>query len=197
MSIRLGAGVPFGKATDQPGDGQTARYSSQFATEIALGAKLSAPIYLGGYAGLWTGAEGDDVYTGGLCNGGSLHDVDCNTESTRLGLEIQYHFIPDGLVNPWLGYGLAYEWAQENIDDHIGQRTERSSVEGMQYGRFQGGIDFRFGKVFGLGLYLQSEIGRYTRATTEINGQETHSGGIDRTAIHGWFGSGVRMVFFP
>ena len=197
MALKMGAGVPFGSASGESGDSQRARYSTQFATEIALGVKLSAPVYLGGYAGLWTGAEGDDAYTGGLCSDGASHNVDCSAESTRLGLEIQYHFIPDGFVNPWLGYGLAYEWAQENIDDHVGQRSERSRVEGMQYGRIQGGLDFRLGKVVGLGLYLQTEIGRYTRASTEIDGQETHSGGIARTAIHGWYGSGVRLVFFP
>ena len=197
MALRLGAGVPFGSATSESGDTQRARYSTQFASEIALGVKLSAPVYIGGYAGLWTGSEGDDEYTGGLCNNGASHDVDCKTQSTRLGLEVQYHFVPDGMANPWLGYGLAYEWAQENIEDRIGGRTERSSAEGLQYGRLQGGLDFRFTKIFGVGLYLQAEVGRYTRASTEIDGIQTHSGGIDRTAIHGWYGSGVRLVFFP
>lgn len=196
MSMKLGADVPFGDATGESGDTQKSRYAPQFAFELALGAKLSAPVYVGGYAGAAVGNEGDDEYARQSCEGG-LHDVSCSSASERLGVEIQYHFVPDGLVNPWVGYGLAYEWASQTLTDRIAGRTERSEVRGLQYGRLQTGIDFRLGKAIGLGPYFYVELGRYTQASTTIYGRETYSGAIDQTATHGWFGSGFRLVIFP
>jgi hypothetical protein len=100
-------------------------------------------------------------------------------------------------VNPWIGYGLAYEIAWQNIDDHVARRTETSTVEGFQYGRLEGGLDIRLGKVVGFGPYLQVEIGRYTHQRTSVYGSETYSGSIASTATHTWIGSGLRLVFFP
>jgi hypothetical protein len=197
MALRLGAGVPFGNATGEAGDSQRTRYSTQAAFEIALGGKPSAHVYLGAYAGVWGGGEGSDEYTGGLCADGGNTNVDCSSASARLGAEVQYHFLPSESVNPWIGYGLAYEWAWESINDHVAYRTEDSNVQGFQFGRIQGGIDFRLGKVLAIGPYLCVELGTYTRASTEIDGTQVHSGGIERKAVHGWFGSGARLVFFP
>lgn len=197
MSVRIGAGVPFGKATGEEGDTQKSRYSTQLAWEIALGGKPTPSLYIGGYAGAWGGAEGDDPYARTLCREGADRDVDCDSYSSRVGAEIQWHFIPAGGVNPWIGYGLAYEWASESITDDVAGRTEESWVHGMQFGRLQAGLDIRLGKVFGLGPYVQAEFGRYVHQTTEVYGKETHSGDIENKALHGWFGTGLRLVLFP
>jgi hypothetical protein len=46
------------------------RYSPQFDFDLAVGAKLSTSVYLGGYAGIGAGNEGNDPYTDQLCSGG-------------------------------------------------------------------------------------------------------------------------------
>lgn len=197
MSARFGLGVPFGDATGERGDTMSSRYSNQVAFELALGGKPTPSLYIGAYGGVWGGSEGDDEYASSLCADSSGREVDCGSLSTRLGAEIQWHFLPAGGVNPWIGFGLAYEWASESITDHVANRTEESRVHGMQLGRLQAGVDFRLGKVFGLGPYTQVEFGRYLHQTTEIYGRQTHSGEIEHKATHGWFGSGLRLVFFP
>lgn len=196
MAVVIGSLVPTGNATGDAGDTMQSRYAPQFAFEIAAGAKVSKPVYVGGYMGMGVGGIGNDAYTSDLCSNG-YHDVSCGADSARFGLEIQYHFIPGGSVNPWVGYGLAYELAWQEVDDHVAARTETSTVDGFQYGRLEAGVDLRFGRVIGLGAFIHVEIGRYTHETTSVYGRETYSGGINNTAMHAWVGPGLRLVFFP
>lgn len=196
MALFLGSVVPAGNTTGDAGDTMQSRYAPQFDFEIGAGAKASKPIYIGGYTSVAVGGMGNDTYTSELCSSSS-HDVSCSSDSARFGVEVQYHFVPAGLFNPWVGYGLAYELAWQEIDDHVAARTETSTVSGFQYGRFEAGVDLRLGRVIGLGAYFHLDLGRYTHETTSVNGRDTYSGGIAHTATHTWLGTGLRMVFFP
>ena len=195
MAIRLGSLVPLGDATGDDGDSMRSRYSGQFDMELALGAKLSAPVYLGAYAGIAPGNEGNDPYTDQLCSGG-YHEVSCSADSARFGVEVQYHFIPDGTVNPWIGYGLAYELAWQQIDDRIARRTETSTVGGFQYGRLQAGMTSGWRRRSGSARTSASKPDAIRTRPVGVRA-ETYSGAIRDTALHAWFGSGLRLVFLP
>lgn len=59
------------------------------------------------------------------------------------------------------------------------------------------GLDFRLGRVFGLGPFIDFSVGEYFRAHIDIGDSTAIDGTLAQTAVHEWLAFGVRGVFFP
>ena len=118
----------------------------------------------------------------------------CVAVGVRIGAEIQYHFLPDRAVNPWIGYGIGYEVAAQGISARDQDQTD--SLTGFEFARLSSGVDFRMTKTFGIGPFAEFSAGTYTAAEFKLNGNSAR-GTIDKTAGHQWLTLGVRFVFFP
>lgn len=199
LALRTGASVPFGEATK---DLDSSEFSSvQVPFLVDVGGKPLPELFLGGYVGFAFG--GPAGTTADFCE---AVDAGCAGFAWRVGAEVQYHFIPDGKVNPWAGYGLGYE----AVGFGIGQADEDASEEddeadgfaaalaGYEFAHLMGGADFRLNKVVGLGPFVDVSFGRYTKVGV-ANGDTTRNDDIDDSdeATHGWVTFGIRVVFFP
>jgi opacity protein-like surface antigen len=200
MGFVLGLMVPFGAATSDAGDGLRDRYSTQGFLSLDLGAKLGESFFLGGYMGFSFGSEGSDTAVEQACEDNDddgNNDVSCSTSTLRLGVLFRYSFAPAERANPWLGYGIGWTQANQEIDDRVTGRRESTTVSGIELARLAAGVDFRLSKAIGLGPELVAAFGRYSDTETQVNGDETFSGDIESPAIHTWLSLGFRLVLFP
>lgn len=198
MAFRTGLKFPFGEATGRQGDGFARRYAFQWPLVFDLGAKLHESIYLGGYFGLGFGSEGDDSRIEAYCDDNDdnfQNEVSCSVLSIELGLRAQYHFRPGKPINPYVGYGIGFAAVHQAIKDQGNGYSEESRSSGIDYAKLEFGVDFR--KAVGFGPFLELTAGRFTREVSEVNGDETFRGSIDRGAWHYWLMVGGRLVVFP
>lgn len=196
MALRTGYAIPFGKVSgersfDGAADDEMSDFvSGQVPLFVEVGAKIIPNLFVGGYFGL--GFGGSAGKTGDLCD---TPDTTCVGVGFRLGIEAQYAFIPQGPVNPWIGYGLGIESVA------LGMSTDGSSSSfgygGFEYARFSGGADFRLNRVFGMGPFIDVALGTYTSYSYDPDSGPKLSGDLDEKAMHGWITIGARFVFFP
>ncbi len=78
--------------------------SGQVPILVDVGGKVIPQLFIGGYFGLAFGGA-----AGALKAACDLDNQACVSVDLNLGVEAQYHFLPDGSTNPWLGYGLGFE----------------------------------------------------------------------------------------
>ena len=190
---------PFGSASSGRVDALSARYSWQWVPfEIGLGVKVIDELYIGAYLNVGYGWEGSDVKTEAHCEAGNdlVDDVSCSTATVHAGFEARYTFTPAERMSGWLGYGIGITSATQSISD-AGRYDETSTVQGLEFARLSGGLDFRFARGFGMGPFTLVQLGRYTHEKTTIRNVTTFSGDIDNPTTHAWVSVGIRMVIFP
>ena len=183
MAIRTGYSLPMGKVHN--GDSSVGTivpmnmsdtFGGQVPFIVDIGGKVIPELFIGGYFGLGIGGAG-----------GQLKDncPNCNSVGLHFGAEVQYHILPAGFVNPWIGYGLGFESSAVGDSSSIG-------FGGFEFARFMGGADFRINRVFGVGPFVDLSMATYS---TVSDGDTSVS--IPETATHEWLTLGVRFVFFP
>jgi len=99
------------------------------------------------------------------------------------------YFIPDGEVNPWVGYGIGYEAVGFGMV--FASQGFATTLAGYEFAHVMGGADFRMNRVFGLGPFVDVSFGRYT---DRDSADELDDG---EQATHGWATFGIRVAFFP
>jgi hypothetical protein len=187
-ALRSGLIIPWGDATDAPGDALGARTSWQVPLFLDLGMKISKPIWVGAYAGIGFGVAASDERVDPICE-----DASCTVFSLQLGLQVQYQFGASELINPWVSYGAGYEFVNQSIS--LGRYKESTSASGLTYARVGAGLDYR-GDV-GFGPYVEATAGQFAATTTELEDDQVYDGPIDGDAWHGWLMFGVRVVMSP
>jgi len=188
MAVRTGFSLPMGESSD--GEDMSDIYSGQVPIFLDIGGKVIPNLFIGGYFGLGFGGAAGRL--GDICDAAN---ATCTTVSVRLGVEAQYHFLPAGSANPWLGYGVGFESSGVGIS--AGGRDGTVTLTGFEFGRFGGGVDFRISRTFGIGPFLDFSVGNYSHAKYDLPGTVTDEGSIANTATHEWLTFGVRGVFFP
>lgn len=192
IALRTGAAVPFGKVVK---DLDLSDYSSvQVPFLVDIGGKPIKELFIGGYLGVAVGGPAGN--TAEFCE---RRDAGCAGFGWRLGAEVQYHFIPGGSINPWVGYGLGWEAFALGVVRETAVEDEEldendyfaTAVAGYEFAHLMGGADFRLNRIVGLGPFVDVSFGRYT--DTDGNDELEDA---DR-ATHGWVSLGVRVVFFP
>jgi hypothetical protein len=191
LALRTGYAIPLGSFDDEPGADMSKIYSGQVPFIVDIGGKIGKYVFLGGYLGLGIGGTGDLLSP--ACD---LSGASCATATFRTGIEVEYNFLPDRLANPWVGYGIGYESSAAGISVP-GQSDRSFSGQGIEFAHLLGGVDFRLGRVFGIGPFVDFSVGEYFHAHIDVGNSTALDGSIDQTAIHEWLTFGVRGVFFP
>ncbi len=180
MDIRTGYALPMGTFAENVKMSDIA--SGQVPFIVDIGGKVIPELFIGGYLGLAFGGAGGRQKD--LCDNS---DLDCTVFDIHFGAEAQYHILPGGPVNPWIGYGLGYESLGMSVSRN--GTTTSSSVGGFEFARFMGGVDFRVTRVFGVGPFVDLSMATFSTAS---NGAT-----ITEKGTHEWLTLGVRFVFFP
>lgn len=185
MDIRTGYSLPMGTVmggtnvvTGEQGHVKMSNVvSGQVPFMLDIGGKVIPELFIGGYLGLAFGGAA-----------GSLKEScpNCSSVGLHIGAELQYHILPAGFVNPWIGYGIGIESLAVGDSSSFGWG-------GFEFARFMGGADFRINRVFGVGPFVDLSMGSYSTFSDDNN--NSHS--IADTGTHEWLTFGVRFVFFP
>jgi hypothetical protein len=199
IAVRTGAQFPFGNATGAANDSMSNSFGWQVPIILDVGWKFTPALFVGLYGGAGFGGTSGQVST--AC---SQNNESCFGATLRGGIEAVYYFAPSASLDPWLGYGIGYESSSVNIGASNGNGGS-IAVSGWEFAHFMAGLDFRLGKVVGLGPTIDFSIGQYGNESISTGTQQggsyvqTGSGGgsIPQTAIHEWLLVGGRVVFFP
>jgi hypothetical protein len=191
LALRTGVAVPFGEVE------KGATMSDSFTPQVPIigdvGIKVAPDLFLGAYVGVSFGGVGDTVKQGCDAVG-----VDCTAVGVRFGIQAQYHFIPDGKWNPWVGYGIGLELltaSGSKNDDKL-----HAGLFGVEYAHFMAGVDYRVSEVFGIGPFADFALGQYGSTSLEAtrNGVTKKSNGdLANPSLHEWLTIGLKVTFFP
>ncbi len=185
LSGWLGVGMPTGRFADDGGD-----VGDVVSASVPLGVgayfRFNPHFRLGGFF---------EVAPLSIDDSACPADTDCSGTSYRLGVEGQFHFSPFRRVDPWLGLGLGYEWANFHAStyDYWTDTTYYSDTKfrGVIFPRITGGVDFSVTPHFTLGPYFGYTVGQYDHV--DYGGND--AGELAHKSFHGWFELGVRGNF--
>jgi hypothetical protein len=198
MALRSGISLPFGSAKDSfPGEAASPEHWSsslddlvglQIPVTLDIGGKPNKHVFLGGY---FTYARG--FTAGRLAEACDRLPLDCYSSNVRFGAQIHYIFSPNDWLTPWVGYGFGYSWMS------AGDGNRDTYMRGFDFAHFLGGVDFRFSRTLGLGLFVDYSLGSY--AHQELSADSATVGAVDGSivgrTIHQWFTIGPRLVVMP
>ncbi len=116
----------------------------------------------------------------------------CNGGALSLGGELRFHFRADHSLSPWIGLGFGYELL------HFENDQGRATLGG--YGiDLREGLDFRAGRAWTYGPYVDLHVGTYTHISSHgaFRGASPESTDVPNAdqAIHEWVTFGVRGTF--
>ncbi len=126
-------------------------------------------------------------------------DADCKVLSMEAGLAAFYRFLPQHLINPWLGANLGLEWLRFSLEE---QGVEgKFAYLGLAFG-VSVGADVQLGS-FAFGPYFSPQFSRFMRANSKLDApigmgdddDGDQSGKIDRQAFHYWLNFGLRARY--
>ncbi len=200
---RIGYGIPMGKATGEGTNSNLADgIKGMIPLQLDIGYRAIPSLMVGGYVMYGFGFTGDSISEDCDRLKGLGVDASCSTHDVRLGIQAQYHFTPDGKLDPWIGAGIGYEWLTFGVDFSSGGASVKTSTtgNGVEFINLQGGADFALAPGFGLGPFLSLSVGQYSETSTSCDGSGctpdlTRSATIDKKAIHEWLTLGVRGTF--
>lgn len=180
IGIRAGYGLPLGSTAGTLGGGSASfsdTVKGMFPLWADVGWRLNPNWYIGGFFQYGFGSVGA-AFT--VC---SQTGVSCSWNDMRAGLNVHYHFLPDGPVDPWLGLGAGYEWlsAGGNLS---------GTFHGFEFGNAQLGADYKVSPYFGVGPFVAFTVAQFTRVSDSGT-----SGDIADKKIHDWLIFGLRGVF--
>jgi outer membrane protein W len=184
LGLRLGYMIPAGKI-----DGDTT-----FGGITIAGAKLSdqlsggVPIQIdAGYMvtpNILVGLYGQYAF---LFTKNCDPGASCSAHDVHLGVQAQYHIMPDQSVDPWLGLGVGYEWL---VGSESGSVNGSATTTGLELLNLQGGADFQAASAFTVGPFLSLSLGQYSSVSSNGN-----SADITNKALHEWITVGAKGTF--
>lgn len=183
LAIGSGYSIPFGNVDDSLS--QSNFVSGQVPLLMDIGYKLSPHVYMGAYVGLGFGQAGDRLAN--LCDDSG---VDCSSSTLRVGFNLQYHMNPGDRWNPYIGYGIGYEFTSFEASGPGGNAAV--SVSGFELARLGVGVDYRASSAIGFGPYADLGLGIYSNISDGGPSMPLAS-----ASMHGWLGLGVRATLFP
>jgi len=151
---------------------------------VEVGFKVHPLLLIGGYGALSLGGVASTFANAQGCNTGRA----CGSVDLRVGLQLQVHFRPAALLNPWVSYGLGYESVSASSSGG-GTAPTGETYSGFEFARFGGGVDLRLSRYFGFGPFVQVDFGTYTGEHL-AEPTATQDANIPNTALHEWFTAG-------
>ena len=190
--VRTGIGIPLGKVNDESDLNDVA--ALQIPLQLDVGVRLFSNLFLGAYVQYGIAFVSDDV---AACDDSDLVDIDCSSSDVRLGIQAHYHFMPRKSLDPWVGLGFGYEWA--NLSFEAGNADVSVTVAGFEFFSLQFGLDIAVSKHFRVGPFLSFSLAQFDDATVDCSGVNVCHGGVyadvENKALHEWLMLGVRLAF--
>jgi len=182
FGVRSGYAIPFAQAASN--SNLSDNIQGMIPIWLDAGFRFSPYVYLGAFFQYGFGILPSN--TG--CTGG----VSCSESDVRLGINVHYHFLPSGRVDPWLGIGAGYEWFNVSVSGTGG--SAGGSLRGWEFANVQLGTDFTLSRIAAVGPFVALTIAEYT--TSEVtSGAVSVSAEIPNKTVHLWLMFGVRGQF--
>ena len=190
LGARLGVGLPFGHEGAQAGNADPA---------LSDDVKNLVPIWIdAGYRFTPSFSLGLSFqYAFGFINKDqnpfcTQAASDCSTHDTRVGLNATYHFMPGQKLDPWVGFGLAYEWL--TFESTVLGVAGSGTASGTEFANLQVGGDLTASRNVRIGPFASFSFGEYGDFSTEANNR-TLNGTFANKSVHEWLILGVRGAF--
>lgn len=187
FGARLGFGVPLGNRGRTPADATDAKLSDTataiFPIWFDAGYRITPNIYLGASFQYAWGFVNNDMNPGCDQSGNS-----CSVSVKRLGANLLYHFSPAERFDPWLGFGIGYEWADASFS--TGALTISGSTQGYEFANLQAGGDFMASSSFRCGPFVSFSLDQYQ--SVSAGGTTTD---ITNKSLHEWLLFGFKGAF--
>jgi hypothetical protein len=188
LGLRTGYALPLGSAIGGSGNNDLSNaFSGVVPIWIDAGYRITPSFYVGGFfqygVAVLSSAQGNGLI------GCGQNGISCSGSDIQFGAEAHYHFLPGGFIDPWVGLGLGYEFA--NISASAGTQSESSSFGGFQFLNVQAGGDFKLLPALGIGPFVMLSLDEYGSCSTTPD----TSCSIPNKAVHEWLTLGVRGVY--
>jgi outer membrane protein W len=206
VSARIGVGGGYGDVVKGVAIGDAAKYAVPLTVDV--GYRFDSHWYLGLYGqyAYVSPKEYEETCPAGF---------DCSVSDYRLGLAAQYHILPSGRLDPWVGLGFGYEWLRSSANGSIelpvgpggalvpGQVDASITDRGFEMGHVEVGADYRFNRSLSVGPALTITYARYNvrsgsnavtvgGVTQEQSLKVTHANhGLILLALRGTFNVGL------
>jgi outer membrane protein W len=192
VGLRLGYGIPLGHVGRTAGDTSDQTLSSTIKGQIPIvldaGYLFNSNLYLGlsfQYGFGFVGNESLDVACDQL-------GISCSTNDVRLGVNVQYHLSPAASFDPWVGFGVGYEWLGISFDAPSGSASGTAS--GFEFANVQAGGDIDLAPNLRVGPFVSLSVGQYGSVSVS-GGPRSASEDIVDKSLHEWLLLGVRGTY--
>ncbi|RKG99230.1 hypothetical protein D7Y13_38355 [Corallococcus praedator] len=180
LGVRAAYGIPVGDAVEDTSLSKT--FGNTVAPQVDLSYFFNRHLSLGGY--FQYGIAKPD---------GCTEDVECSSRVLRFGVDLDYHFAPEGFVSPWLGVGVGYESGSMKVGDD--PTLAKLGLQGFDLGHAHFGLDFQLTRSIAVGPYISASLGQYSKLTTQVFEESENSIDVpsDAKSLHVWIQPGVRL----
>jgi hypothetical protein len=210
----MGDAYEFKNTGDPAVDGTSANMSDgvswQVPAQLEAAFRITPQIAVGAYFSYGL-SDGGPIFAStssgqDFCSlSGSGVSVDCSASAYRVGVQGSFAFTTASpTFVPWVGLGLGWEWTSAKADISGGGvgGTFEENLDGFELS-LQGGGEWKIGRVFALGPFLQYSIGRYSGGEMKVSGfgglglpdQSVKFSDFANEKLHEWLTVGVRGKF--
>jgi len=185
VGLRAGYGLPLGKATSDATESMSWAVTGTVPIWLDAGVRITPVVFAGFYAS----------YAFGFVNKQHMDctsNTSCSSFVVRGGAQVQFHLLPDGPRDPWLGLGVGYEvWGLNRTVNAAGGSFETSSTSrGIEFANIQAGLDFKPSLQVGLGPFAAASLVQYD-SFDRLEGGARTSPNLGKS-LHAWIQLGVR-----
>ncbi|MCY1031960.1 outer membrane beta-barrel protein [Corallococcus sp. BB11-1] len=180
LGVRGAYGIPVGDAAEGMSLSET--FGNTVAPQVDLSYFFNRHLSLGGY--FQYGIAKPD---------GCTDTTECSSRVLRFGVDLDYHFAPEGFVSPWLGVGVGYEMGSLKVGND--PTLAKLGLKGFDLGHAHFGVDLQLTRSIAVGPYISASLGQYSDLTAQVFEEPERSIDIpsDQKSLHVWIQPGVRL----
>ncbi|WP_223638789.1 porin family protein [Corallococcus sp. EGB] len=185
LGVRGAIGIPVGDSFRDTSLRDT--FGTTVAPQVDVSWFFSRQLSLGGYFQYGIGSGPHDS-----CSG--ENNPSCTSTVLRVGVDLDYHFLPDGFIGPWVGVGVGYEIGK--LEAGRGASNTWLKLEGYDLAHAHLGLDLHLTRSIAVGPYISASVGQYSEGAVRLGDVETSDNlTSDEKRIHVWVQPGVRVQF--
>ncbi|NOK21388.1 outer membrane beta-barrel protein [Corallococcus carmarthensis] len=183
LGVRGAFGIPAGNSLDDTSMVNT--FGRTVAPQVDLSYFFTRQLSLGAYFQYGFASGPDDDCADG---------VDCKSKVMRFGIDLDYHFRPDGFVSPWVGVGVGYEIGTAETGE--GATRIWGKLQGYDLGHAHFGVDLQLTRSIAVGPYISASVGQYSEISASVGSVRVDRDLTDdEKQLHVWIQPGVRVQF--
>jgi len=162
IAISAGYSQGFGNvAAGAPALGDIA--SAGGVVELDIGYRLIPNLTLGVYGAGGSFTQRVSWYGTSLSQPNAISDTHY---SVAAGVHANWHFLPDGVFDPWVGLGTGWRGYWTSTDS-----VGTTSRHGLELGRLQAGVDYRASETVAISPVIGADLSMFL--TEQTAGQDT------------------------